>query len=97
MSAAPSLDFEELYQSSKPKPLFAAVDGTLVHSDVLVASASADLGRVPWRLESLFSAMRQGKAALKDETAARTTIDVFLLPYDEDAVSLIRQSQAANT
>jgi len=90
MSTVPSFDFERLSHSSKLKPLVVDLDGTLVRSDLLVESAFTLLGRDPWRLGSLFSAMRQGKAALKDEIA-KTDIDVSLLPYDEDVVSLIRR------
>jgi 4-hydroxybenzoate polyprenyltransferase len=80
---------------SKLKPLVVDLDGTLVRSDLLLESAFADLGRNPWRVVSLFSAIRRGRAALKAEIAANTDIDASHLPYDEDVVSLIRQRRAA--
>lgn len=80
---------------SKLKPLVVDLDGTLVRSDLLVESAFAHLGHNPLRVVGLLSAIRRGKAALKAEIAAKTDIDVAHLPYDEDVVSLIRQSHAA--
>jgi 4-hydroxybenzoate polyprenyltransferase/phosphoserine phosphatase len=80
---------------SKLKPFVVDLDGTLVRSDLLVESAFADLGRDPWRVVNLLSAMRRGKAALKAEIAANTDIDVSHLPYDEEVVSLIWQRRAA--
>jgi 4-hydroxybenzoate polyprenyltransferase/phosphoserine phosphatase len=80
---------------SKLKPLVVDLDGTLIHSDLLVESAFAHLGHNPLRVFGLLSAAWRGKAALKAEIAAKTEIDVSHLPYDEDVLSLIRQSRAA--
>lgn len=88
-------DSEKLSIPSKLKPLVVDLDGTLVRSDLLVESAFAHVGHNPLRVVGLLSAIRRGKAALKAEIAAKTDIDVALLPYDEDVVSLIRQRHAA--
>ena len=79
---------------SKLKPLVVDLDGTLVRSDLLVESVFAHLGHNPLRVVGLLSAVRRGKAALKAEIAAKTEIDVSHLPYDEDVLSLIRQTRA---
>jgi 4-hydroxybenzoate polyprenyltransferase len=89
-----SLDSHKLRLPSKPKPIVVDLDGTLLRTDLLVESAFADLGRDPWRVLKLFSAVWRGKAALKAEIAAKTDIDVSHLPYDEDVVSIIRQRRA---
>jgi 4-hydroxybenzoate polyprenyltransferase len=86
---------EPLTISSTFKPLVVDLDGTLVRSDLLVQSVFAHLGHNLFRLVGLLSTMRRGKAPLKAEIAAKTDIDVSLLPYDEDVVSLIRQRRAA--
>jgi beta-phosphoglucomutase-like phosphatase (HAD superfamily) len=81
----------------KLKPLVVDLDGTLIRSDLLVESAFAHVGSNPWRVVSLVSAMRRGKAALKAEIAAETDIDVSRLPYDEKVVALIRQRRSAGS
>lgn len=47
------------------------------------------------RIVRLLSAARVGKAALKAEIASKTSIDVSLLPYDENVVSFIQKMRAA--
>lgn len=71
------------------------LDGTLIHSDVLVESAisllRADVGKgllMPiWLL--------RGKAHLKERIAAHADIDVSLLPYDERVLKLIEERRSA--
>jgi 4-hydroxybenzoate polyprenyltransferase/phosphoserine phosphatase len=94
LAAVKPPDSETLSIPSKLWPLVVDLDGTLVRSDLLVESAFAYLGRNPWRVLNLLSAMLRGKAALKAEIAACTDIDVSHLPYDEGVVSLIRQKRA---
>ena len=89
-----SLDSQKLRLPSKLKPIVVDLDVTLLRTDLLIESAFADLGRDPWRVLKLFSAVWRGKAALKAEIAAKTDIDVSHLPYDEDVVSIIRQRRA---
>lgn len=50
----------------------------------------------PARLFSLPGHLRSGKAALKAELAAKTDIDVALLPYEPDVLALIEQARAAD-
>lgn len=80
---------------SQLNPLVVDLDGTLVRSDLLVQSAFTYLGNNPLRVVRLLSVVRHGKAAAKAEIASKTSIDVSLLPYDENVVSLIQQRRAA--
>jgi 4-hydroxybenzoate polyprenyltransferase/phosphoserine phosphatase len=75
-------------------PLVVDLDGTLIRSDLLFESAFAHLGRNPAASIALFAALWRGKAALKAEIAAATTIDVEHLPYDPKVLQLIRQRRA---
>ena len=94
-AAVISSNSETLSIPSKLKPLVVDLDGTLVRSDLLVESAFAHVGHDPLRVVGLLSAIGRGKAALKAEIATKTDIDVSHLPYDEDVLSLIRQTRAA--
>lgn len=88
-------DSEMASSPSALKPLVVDLDGTLICSDLLIQSAFAYLGDNPSRLMRLLSLVPHGRAALKAEIARETSIDVSLLPYDENVVSLIRQRRAA--
>ena len=78
--------------ADKP-PLIVDLDGTLIHSDLLVESVFAHLGQNPLRLMGLLSALVRGKAALKAHIAESTSIDPACLPYDANVMSLIRQAR----
>ncbi len=66
----------------KPAALCVDLDGTLIRSDLLLESALALLRRNPLNLLRMGSWLLRGKAVLKREIAARTEIDVTLLPYE---------------
>lgn len=74
-------------------PLIVDLDGTLVRSDLLVESAFAWLGAKPQRLVEALRLLVRGKAALKAGIAAETPLDVSLLPYDEDVLSIIEEAR----
>ena len=74
-------------------PLIVDLDGTLIHSDLLVESAFAQLGQKPWRLFSQLSALMKGKAALKAHIAADTRVDPAELPYNAAVLSRIRRAR----
>lgn len=76
------------------EPLVVDLDGTLVGSDLLVESAFAHVGKNPLAIFSLLSALRRGRAALKNAIAAETSIDVAHLPYDERVLELIAEARA---
>jgi 4-hydroxybenzoate polyprenyltransferase/phosphoserine phosphatase len=73
-------------------PLCVDLDGTLIHTDLLVESALALLARAPWMLLAmLFWLLRAGKAGLKQEIARRVELNVAVLPYNEELVAWVRK------
>jgi 4-hydroxybenzoate polyprenyltransferase len=75
-------------------PLCVDLDGTLIHSDLLVESALALLSRNPLLLFSMLGWLLRGKAHLKREIAHRVTLDATHLPYNSDVVAWVREQQA---
>jgi 4-hydroxybenzoate polyprenyltransferase/phosphoserine phosphatase len=73
-------------------PLCIDLDGTLIRSDLLFESALALLRRNPFHALSFGAWLVRGKAAMKREIAARSEVDVSLLPYDERVVDWLRDS-----
>lgn len=71
------------------------LDGTLLRSDMLVETFWAALPGSLSSLPQLLSAARQGRAALKAALVERSTIDVALLPYNEEVMAHIRAARAA--
>ena len=76
-------------------PLVVDLDGTLIHSDLLVESAFAHVGAAPLRIGGLLLSLAKGKAALKAEIASGTAIDATRLPYDDRIVALVREAREA--
>ncbi|UPG91115.1 UbiA family prenyltransferase [Luteibacter aegosomaticola] len=64
------------------RPLCIDLDGTLVHTDLLVESALALLHRNPLYAFCFIAWLLRGKARLKAEIAKRVVLDVSLLPYN---------------
>ncbi|MBS0583224.1 MAG: UbiA family prenyltransferase [Proteobacteria bacterium] len=73
-------------------PLCVDLDGTLIRSDLLIESALGLARRNPLNVLRCGFWLLRGKAAMKREIAARSEIDVSLLPYDERVVELLRAS-----
>jgi 4-hydroxybenzoate polyprenyltransferase len=73
-------------------PLCVDLDGTLIHTDLLVESALALLRRNPWYLFCLPFWLIQGKAHLKREIARRVQLDIERLPYDTRVLEWLRHS-----
>jgi 4-hydroxybenzoate polyprenyltransferase len=71
-------------------PLCVDLDGTLIHSDLLVESAFALLRRNPFHLASFLYWLAFGRARLKREIARRVSLDVERLPYDERVLAWLR-------
>ena len=71
-------------------PLCVDLDGTLIHSDLLVESAFALLRRNPLHLFSFVVWLASGRARLKREIAQRVTLDVARLPWDERVLAWLR-------
>lgn len=71
-------------------PLCVDLDGTLIHSDLLLESALALLGRNPLYLFAMAFWLLRGKAYLKREIARRCKIEVATLPYNAALVEWLR-------
>jgi 4-hydroxybenzoate polyprenyltransferase/beta-phosphoglucomutase-like phosphatase (HAD superfamily) len=65
-----------------PIPVFVDLDGTLVHTDLLVESALRFVLRHPFRSPILLLWLLAGKAHLKSELARRVELDAATLPYN---------------
>lgn len=76
-------------------PLCIDLDGTLLHSDLLIESFLDVLGRQPLVLLQAPIWLTGGKAALKARLADRCRLDVASLPYDEAVLQRIREARAA--
>jgi phosphoserine phosphatase len=78
------------------KPLVVDLDGTMLHSDMLVESAIQFLRSAPLRFyEPVRWLATGGKPALKAKLAAATDIDASTLPYNESLVAWLREQLAA--
>lgn len=77
-------------QSSSDVPLCIDLDGTLIHSDLLLESALALLKSNPLYVFALPFWCLHGRAHLKREIARRVQLDVASLPYDARVLALLR-------
>lgn len=71
------------------------LDGTLVHTDLLVESGSALVTTRPHRVPAMLAALGRGKADLKAFLAAETRVDVGVLPYNEPLLDWLRTQKDA--
>lgn len=78
-------------QRNSGVPLCIDLDGTLVHSDLLIESALALLKTNPFYLFLLPIWLLRGRAHLKREIARRVQLDVATLPYDARVLALLRE------
>ncbi len=74
-------------------PLCVDLDGTLVKTDTLVESALALVKKNPFYVFSMLLWLFQGKQQLKHQIAARTKLDVALLPYNTDLIEWLHSQQ----
>lgn len=78
------------------KPIVVDLDGTLIHSDVLVESGFAFLKSTPLRFYQPFQWLANGgKSALKTRLAENADIDVTVLPYDKQVIDWLSHERAA--
>ncbi|HEU4459241.1 MAG TPA: UbiA family prenyltransferase [Methylibium sp.] len=84
-----------LPQPSVALPLCVDCDGTLIKTDLLHESVLLLLKTQPWLLALLPVWLLRGKAHLKEQIAARVTLDAATLPYDERVLERIRAARAA--
>lgn len=73
---------------SKPV-LVVDLDGTLLRSDALFESFWSALGQDWKNIFRSLQALSQGRAALKQELAKTSQVDVETLPYDKDVIAYI--------
>jgi 4-hydroxybenzoate polyprenyltransferase len=75
-------------------PLCVDLDGTLIRSDLLIESALNLVRRNPMYALRFGGWLLRGKAHLKREIAARSEVDVALLPYEPRVIELLRTEDA---
>lgn len=76
------------------RPLYVDLDGTLIATDSLHESLLQLVRAAPLALFSLPLWLLRGKAALKEEVARRTAIDVRTLPYRPEVLEFVRRARA---
>ena len=76
-------------------PLVVDLDGTLIHSDLLVESFLALAASRPLRAASALLSLRSGKGALKARLADELRLDIGGIPLNEAVVARIRAEKAA--
>lgn len=74
-------------------PFVVDLDGTLLRSDLLLETGMAFFRHKPLSLFKPLGWLVKGKAALKEELANATDIDVSVLPYDPEVIALIKAEQ----
>lgn len=75
-------------------PLYVDLDGTIVSTDLLYESFLSAFKSSPWILVQCVGWTLQGRARLKEELAARATIDVTTLPYRTSVLDFLRGERA---
>ena len=74
--------------------LYADLDGTILSTDLLYESFLSAFKRSPWVAVQCVAWLVGGRAKLKEELAARATIDVASLPYREPVLAFLREERA---
>jgi 4-hydroxybenzoate polyprenyltransferase/phosphoglycolate phosphatase-like HAD superfamily hydrolase len=78
------------------KPIVVDLDGTLIHSDILVESGFAFLRSFPQKFyQPLQWLSSGGKPALKAGLAEHVSIDVTTLPYNPQVIGWLQEMRAA--
>lgn len=75
------------------RPLVVDLDGSLVCTDTLLECVLV-LARHPLRLLFALSALRHGKARLKEALAATADLDAGFLPYNRELLAYLRAERA---
>jgi phosphoserine phosphatase len=76
-------------------PLIVDLDGTLVRTDLLHESTLKLLRARPYLLLALPWWLASGKAALKRQISERASVEVSVLPYDEQVLAWLQTERAA--
>ncbi len=72
------------------RPLVVDLDGTLIHTDLLVESASQFVIQHPFEFWKPLLWLARGKTVLKTELAQRAQIDIAALPYNTSVLDWLR-------
>ena len=80
--------------STAEPPLYVDLDGTLLSTDLLYESFLSAFKASPWVALQSVGWLLQGRARLKEELAARASIDVETLPYREPVLEFLRGERA---
>jgi len=72
-------------------PLIVDLDGTLIHTDLLVESALGLLHQNPFQVFNLVPSLLRGKAQLKHEIAKRVDFNAQWLPYNTPLIAWLRE------
>ena len=75
------------------RPLIVDLDETLLQTDLLLESLFAYLSTNPLRAAKVLGSLSRGRALLKADVARETSIDVALLPYNLEVLSLIHKAR----
>jgi 4-hydroxybenzoate polyprenyltransferase/phosphoserine phosphatase len=76
-------------------PLCVDLDGTLIHTDLLIESFARMMRQKPWLVFLVPFWLFQGKAALKHKLALRVSMDMVSLPYNVAFLEWLRAEKAA--
>lgn len=76
-------------------PLCVDLDGSLVKTDTLLESALLLLQKNVFYIFAMLFWLRSGKANLKEQIAARTTLDVTILPYNQPLLDWLLAQRTA--
>jgi 4-hydroxybenzoate polyprenyltransferase len=80
--------------SSLEPPLYVDLDGTVLSTDLLYESFLSAFKASPWVAVQCVGWLMQGRARVKEELAARATIDVTTLPYRQPVIDFLREERA---
>jgi len=80
--------------TSTDVPLYVDLDGTILCSDLLHESFLSAFKASPWVGLQCVGWLMHGRARVKEELAARASIDVTLLPYRESVLAFLREERA---
>jgi uncharacterized protein (TIRG00374 family) len=84
-----------LDQDMHPTPLCVDLDGTLIHTDLLLETSLLLIKRNPLYVLLLPVWLLKGKAACKAEIARRVELNVVVLPYNTEFIDWLRVQHQA--
>jgi 4-hydroxybenzoate polyprenyltransferase len=87
-------DFPAAATARDDRPICVDLDGTLVHSDLLIETAFEFVRRSPWAIPVLIWWALQGRAMLKRKLAESSRLDPAHLPYDGRLLDYLRTQRA---